>query len=140
MSITPHQHQIMLMYLSGMNGYQIAQQLGLNASTVYSHLRNPIVKAAMAERIKELDIQVVEFKIRAIEASHDALDQLINLSKSAQDEALKRHASKDVIEIAGLMPQKRILVKGETTSGIDKDTAEFYDEVIAEVESVTKET
>ena len=139
MSVTPHQHQIMSMYLSGMNGPQIAAHLGLSAATVYHHLRNPVVKAAMAERIRELDIQIVDFRVRAIEGAHGALDQLINLSGTAADEGVRRSASKDVIEIAGLLPQKRVLVKGDTTGGITQDVMDFFDEVVTEMETVTLE-
>lgn len=137
MSITPHQHQIMSMYLSGMSGNAIAQQLGMNPSGVYAHLRNPIVKAAMAERLKQLDIQIIDFKIRAIEEAHSSLDKLINLRNSAADERLQRDCSKDIIEIAGMMPQKRVLVRGDLTGGITQDTIEFFDEVVAELVDVT---
>lgn len=138
MSITPHQHQIMSMYLSGMSGHQIAQHLGLNASGVYAHLRNPVVKAAMIERLKQVDIQVVDFRIKAIEESHASLAKLVNLRDHATDEHLQRHCAKDIIEISGLMPQKRVLVKGDTTGGITQDTVEFFDEVVAEIGEIVE--
>lgn len=139
MSITPHQHQILQMYLAGMTGADIAKQLGLTPSTVYSHLRNPLVKAVIAERMREADMVIVDFKLKALYASMDSLDQLINLSRTASDDTVKRAASKDVIEIAGLMPRKRVLVQGEGMNGIDKDTVEYFDDVVAEIAEVTEQ-
>lgn len=139
MSITPHQHQIMSMYLSGMSGHAIAQHLGLNASGVYAHLRNPVIKAVMAEKLKQLDIQIIDFRTRAIEESHASLEKLVNLRDTAADESLQRHCAKDIIEISGLMPQKRVLIRGDNVGGLTQDSIDFFDEVIAEVIAVTDE-
>lgn len=138
-NLTMNQHQIMQMYLAGIHPREIARQLGLNTTNVYYHLRNPIIKAVMAEKIKQLDIQVMDFKIRAIEGAHAALDTLTNLAEHAKDEGVRRASAKDVIEIAGLMPQKRVLMQGEITHGIDQDTMNFYNEVVAEMEQFTEQ-
>ena len=139
MSITPQQHQILMAYLSGQSGYEIAKAMGLSANTVYYHLRNPIVKAMMVEKLRNLDVQLMEFKIKAIEASSMALDRIINLSQNAKEEKLQRDCSNDIIRIAGLEPSKRVIVQGNTLNGIDEQTLEYYDTVVAEIAEFSQE-
>lgn len=138
MNLTPQQHTILSMYLSGKSGPEIAKALGVNHTTVYHHLRNPMVKRAMLERMREFDIQLIEFKMKAIEASMPALEKLINLSQHAKEEKLQRDASLDVIRIAGLEPAKRVVMQGDVMNGIDQSTAEYFDTVVEELKALTE--
>lgn len=129
---TLQQQDIITRYLSGAKVSQIAAALGLSRYTIYQHLRHPKIKAYLQDRFIELQQRVLEFKLQAVEEAESSLDKIINLRDTAKEEKLQRDCAKDVIEIAGLLPRKRILVETDHRHGIDQDTLEFMHAVAKE--------
>jgi hypothetical protein len=126
------EEEIRKKYIQGHSLADLCKMYSLPRFTIAQVLNHPSVDAHTTDRLTTVRRRVVAYRLRAFEGAEDALESLIDLLESSQDETVRRHVANDLIRVAGLEPRKVLEVKGQHDFGIDAESKEWLREIFRE--------
>lgn len=112
----PRDLRVAMMSYYGATNKDIAHALGMHEISIGNILRSPTI----LEFIEDLKTKSIETMSQVAEmaqlAAPAVMEEKIRLALSARDERVRNTAAKDILEIAGHSPVKRVVVEKEAPS------------------------
>jgi transposase-like protein len=127
--LTPKQRRFVNMYLTGQyNKAQLAQLLDVDANTIYSWMRNGVVKEVVRAQQEELQ-ETSKNEIKSLASS--AIQTMRELLSSPID-GIRFQAAKDVLDRNNLKGENKVIVN-KTVTTIEQKLSSLIDDTMGDI-------